>query len=91
MTIIKRENLINNYIEYEKKYNRVLNCINDGIFKILSKMLKELEVYEEEIVEIKNLYSIAEVNYIEFMSYLKGNNKNIYETIPHGTEDINVW
>lgn len=91
LTIIKRENLINDYIEYEKKYNRVLDCINDGIFKILSKMLTKLELSEYEIVEIKNLYSIAEVNYIEFMSYLRDNNKNIYETIPHGTEDLNIW
>ena len=54
-------------------------------------MLKELELSEDEIVELKNLYSIAENNYIEFMNYLKINNKNIYETIPHGTEDLNIW
>ncbi len=91
LTIIKRENLINDYIEYEKKYNNTLNYINDGVFKILSKMLKKLELTEAEIAEIKNLYSIAEANYIEFMSYLKNHNKNIYETIPHGTEDLNIW
>lgn len=91
LTIIKRKNLTNNYIDYEKQYNYILNYINKGIYIILSRMLKELELSEDEIVELKNLYSIAENNYIEFMNYLKINNKNIYETIPHGTEDLNIW
>ena len=91
LTIIKRENLINNYIECEEKYNSVLNYINDGMFEILSKMLNELKLSEVEIAKIKNLYSFAETNYIEFMSCLKDNNKEIYETIPHGTEDLNIW
>lgn len=91
LTIIRRENLINNYIEYEKKYSSILNRINDGIFRILSKLLKKLELTKDEIEEIKELYSIAENNYIKFMSYLKANNELIYETIPHGTEDLNVW
>ena len=91
LTIIKRENLISNYIEYEKKYNNILNSINDGVFKILSKLLKQLELTTEEIEQIKKLYYIAENNYIKFMSYLKFNNKVIYETIPHGTEDLNIW
>lgn len=91
LTIIKRENLINNYIEYEKKYNDILCCINGGIYSILSKLLNKLELTNEEVVELKRLYSKAEVNYIQFMNYLKNNNKNIYETIPHGTGDLNVW
>ncbi len=91
LTIIRRENLINKYIEYEKKYNSILNSINDGIFRILSKLLNQLELTEDEIEYIKELYFIAENNYIKFMNYLKVNNKAIYETIPHGTEDLNVW
>lgn len=91
LTIIKREKLMNNYIEYEKKYNNVLNIINDGVFRILLKELKNLKIDNTDVEEVKNLYSIAESNYIEFMSYLKLNNKIIYETIPHGMEDLNIW
>ncbi len=91
LTIIKREKLMNNYIEYEKKYNNVLNIINDGVFRILLKELKNLKIDNTDVEQVKNLYSIAESNYIEFMSYLKLNNKIIYETIPHGMEDLNIW
>ena len=91
LTIIKRENLISNYIDYEKKYNDNLYLVNKNIYVILTSLLKKLELSEDEVIEIKRLYSKAEVNYIEFMNYLKNNNRNIYETIPHGTEDLNVW
>ena len=91
LTIIKRENLISNYIDYEKKYNDNLYLVNKNMYVILTGLLKKLELSEDEVIEIKRLYSKAEVNYIEFMNYLKNNNRNIYETIPHGTEDLNVW
>lgn len=91
LTIIKRKNLINNYKEYESKYNNILNFINEHIYIILMKLLNKLEISGNEILEIKELYSKAEVNYIHFMNYLKKNNKRIYEVIPHGTEDLNAW
>ena len=91
LTILKREKLIDKYIDYEKEYENILDYVNTSIYKILSKMLKKLVLSEEEIEELKNLYSVAEVNYIKFMDYLKDNNKVIYETIPHGTEDLNIW
>ena len=83
--------MINNYKEYESKYNNILNFINEHIYIILMKLLNKLEISGDEILEIKELYSKAEVNYIHFMNYLKKNNKRIYEVIPHGTEDLNVW
>ena len=91
LTIIKNENLINNYSELEKDFYQVLNIINDGIYDILTNIIKDLELKSEYIEKLKDLYSIAEVNYIKFMDYLKKNNKLIYETIPHGEEDLNVW
>jgi hypothetical protein len=91
LTILKREKLIDSYNSYEREYYRILNVINDGVYNILSSELRNMEITKEEIKTIKDLYSIAEINYIKFMSYLKNNNKEIYETIPHGTEDLNVW
>ena len=75
----------------ESDYYNLLNIINDNLYKILSNELKLLKVKNKEIEELKNIYSIAETNYIKFMNHLKRNNKLIYETIPHGMEDLNIW
>lgn len=91
LTILKREKKNSIYNELEKQYHMTLECINEGVYKILSKELKRLEIDNSDIEEIKNLYCIAESNYIKFMNYLKKNDINIYETIPHGTEDLNIW
>ena len=91
LTILKREKLIGNYLDLEEEFNHVLNIINDGIYEILSNEVKTLKLSNSDIDKLKELYSIAEVNYIKFMSYLRNNNQIIYETIPHGEEDLNVW
>lgn len=91
LTILKRDNKMENYKKFERDYYKTLDIINDGIYNILSNQLKSLKLDVKDIEEIKSLYSIAEVNYIKFMNYLKMNNQLIYETIPHGTEDLNVW
>ena len=91
LTILKREKFYSKYEELEKKYQITLHCINNGIYEILLDKLENLELDNYDIEKIENLYSIAESNYIEFMHYLKKNNNEIYETIPHGTEDLNVW
>lgn len=91
LTIIKRENKISKYKKFEKKYIDTLTIINDTIYKILTSELKKLNIDDYEVEEVRNIYSMAEINYVKFMSFLKQNDLDIYESIPHGTEDLNVW
>lgn len=91
LTIIKNNKKSKEYSSFEKEYNKTLKIINDGIYEILINELEKLEISNSDIENLKNLYSIAEVNYIRFMNYLENNDKEIYETIPHGTEDLNIW
>ena len=91
LTILKRENKLNDYKALEREYMEVLNIINDSVYDILTKALKELKIDNSDIEKIKDIYSIAEANYIKFMNYLKHNDLDIYETIPHGTEALNIW
>lgn len=91
LTILKRENKSLEYKDLEQKYQVTLDCINEGIYKILLKELKSLKLDNSDIEEVKNLYSIAESNYVKFMSCLKKKDIEIYKTIPHGTEDLNIW
>ena len=89
LTILKRKNIECENIE--TTYNKTLNTINDGIYNVLINELNSLEVSKNDIQILKDLYSIAEINYVKTMNYLKTNYKNIYETIPHGKEELNVW
>lgn len=89
LTILKDEN--KKCKDIESDYNKTLDIINDGIYKILINELNTLEVSNDDIKLLKDLYGIAEANYIKSMSYLKSNYKEIYETIPHGKEDLNIW
>ena len=91
LTILKRENKLNGYKDLETEYIEVLNIINDSVYDILTKELKKLKIDNNDIEKIKDIYSIAEANYIKFMNYLKQNDLDIYETIPHGTEALNIW
>lgn len=91
LTILKRENLIYKYKDLEKEYIITLDTINNEVYKILSRELKILKLENKDVEKIINLYSIAEANYIKFMNYLKDNDRLIYETIPHGKEELNVW
>lgn len=91
LTIIKNNKKSKEYSSFEKEYNKTIKIINDGIYEILINELEKLEISNSDIENLKNLYSIAEVNYIRFMNYLENNDKEIYETIPHGTEDLNIW
>lgn len=91
LTILKNLNKISIYCSLNSEYQEVLNIINDGIYELLIKELENLRVDKEDVERLKDLYAIAEANYIKFMGYLIKNDKEVYETIPHGKEDLNVW
>ena len=91
LTIIKNQGKSDKYAFLEDKYFETLELINDGVYEILINELNSHKITSRDIEKLKDLYAIAEVNYIRFMDYLKNNDKEIYETIPHGTEDLNIW
>ncbi len=91
LTILNDMGLSEQYEVFKIRYNELLEYVNDNLYKILLKMLKKFEFSGRDIEMLKNLYSLAEANYITYISYLKKHNLDVYQMIPHGTEDLNVW
>ena len=89
LAILKDRNI--NIYDYEKKYNKTLDIINNGVYEILINELNKLVVSSSDVEKLMDLYSIAENNYFDYMNYLKNENQKVYEMIPHGQERMNVW
>ncbi|MBE6153641.1 MAG: radical SAM protein [Firmicutes bacterium] len=88
--ILKREKKDKYYENEIKNYYKVLNNVNEVLYKIIDKMFKTFKYNEEDVVSLFDLYSLAEVNYINFVNKLKENDNYIYLMLPHGKEDLNV-
>ena len=91
ITILKNENKLDKYKEVVENYKNTLNRLNERIYSILMAVYEQLKYSDSEISELKDLYSEAEVNYINFMKALSTHDREIYEMIPHGQEELNIW
>ena len=77
------------YLTLFNEYNDTLNMINDSIYNILVELLNK-DVDNNDVEKLYNLYSLAEINYVKFMSYLNNNDEDVYLMIPHGHEELNI-
>lgn len=71
-------------------YYKLLNELNDKLFQILFKMFKNFKYTDEDICELLDFYSKAEMMYILFSRKLSDKANHIYMMLPHGKEDLNI-
>ena len=88
--MIKREKLEKEFEKEFHYYDKTLELINEEIFKILDRMYLNLEYLAEDIKTLLDLYSKAELMYINFTEKLKDISPDIFDSLPHGKEDLNI-
>lgn len=87
---LKEEKLDIIFKQEIEHYYKVLNKINNELFEILFKMFKNFKYTDEDVCELLDLYSKAEMMYILFSKKLSDKANHIYMMLPHGKEDLNI-
>lgn len=90
ISILKRKGKESNFEKEIQYYNKVLNTVNEELYNILNSIFEKFTYSEKDKSKLLDLYSKAEIMYIDFTEKLRNLDPDIFMMLPHGKEEINI-
>ena len=88
--MLKREKLEKMFKEEIDNYYETLDYTNREIYEILNRIYLSLKYIDTDISKLLDLYSNAETMYINFTQKLSVIAPEIFMSLPHGKEELNI-